>query len=211
MVTETEWLSLDPGEEVVWRGAPRVLRIMSDVARFVVWSVAAFVAAFVVTTVVNVPLPIPDLAAWGVAVAWTLLQAVSPVKSYLQTRNTEYVLTDKNLYEKTGVWSENVTRVGVDKIQNTQLKKDFFGNTFDYGTILVSTAGGGGVELAIADLDDPDELRTALRTQMSRASQQTQGDSRAGVGGVDPETAQRLVEEARKLRETAETIERHVH
>lgn len=211
MVTESEWLSLDPGEEIVWRGQPRTLRILSAVARFVVWSVVAFVAAFAVTRVVNVPLPIPDLAVWGVAVLWTLLQAVTPVKSYLRTTNTEYVLTTQNVYEKTGVWSENVTRVGVDKIQNTQLKKDFFGNTFDYGTILVSTAGGGGVELAIADLDDPDELRTALRTQMARASQQTGRDAGAGSGGVDPETVQTLVDEAQKLRETAETIERHVH
>lgn len=211
MVTESEWLSLDPGEEVVWRGTPRVLRILSDVARFVVWSLVAFVAAFAVTRVLNVPLPVPDLAVWGVAVLWTLLQAVTPVKSYLRTRNTDYVLTTGNVYEKTGVWSENVTRVGVDKIQNTQLKKDVLGNAFDYGTILVSTAGGGGVELVIADLDDPGELRTALRARMAEASQQTPRDSGAGAGGVDSETVETLVDEARKLRESAESIERHVH
>jgi uncharacterized membrane protein YdbT with pleckstrin-like domain len=211
METDTTWLSLDPGEEIVWRGQPRLLRIASDVVTFVVWSVVAFVVAFVVTRVLTIPLPVPDLAVWGGAVAWTLLQAVSPVKSYLKTNNTDYVLTTENVYKKTGVWSENITRVGVDKIQNTQLRKDFFGNIFDYGTVLLSTAGGGGVELAIADLDDPDALRTALRRQMARASQQPRRDAGPGTGGVDPETAQALVDEARKLREAAETIERHVH
>lgn len=211
METDTTWLSLDPGEEIVWRGTPRIFRIASDVARFVGWSLVAFVVAFVITRVLNVPLPVPDLAVWGGAVLWTLLQAVAPVKSYLETGNTDYVLTTENVYKKTGVWSENVTRVGVDKIQNTQLRKDFFGNTFDYGTVLISTAGGGGAELAIADLDDPDALRTALRTQIAQVSQHPRPDAGAGASGVDPETLQTLVDEARKLREAAENIERHVH
>jgi uncharacterized membrane protein YdbT with pleckstrin-like domain len=210
-VAESEWLSLDPGEAVVWRGAPRLRRIASNVASFVFWALVAFVAAAVITTVLRIALPVPDLAVWGVAVLFALLKATGPVRAYLQTEHTDYVLTNTNLYEKTGVWSENVTRVGVDKIQNTQLKKDFFGNIFDYGTILVSTAGGSGVELSIDDLNDPDELRDALRTQMAQASQQPQHDAAPGAGGIDPETVQALADEAQKLRETAETIERHLH
>lgn len=210
MKPEPDWLSLDPGEEIVWTGKPRLRRLVSTVLTFLFWSAAAFVAVFVVTSVLNLPLPVSAQAAWGVAVLWTLLQAVSPVKGYLQTVNTDYLLTDKNIYKKTGVWSENVTRIGVDKIQNTQLKKDFFGNVFDYGTILLSTAGGGGVEMAIEDLDDPDQLRTALRETMTAASNRTQRTAGAGDGDIDPETMQALVDEATKLRETAETIERHL-
>jgi uncharacterized membrane protein YdbT with pleckstrin-like domain len=206
MAATPEWLSLAPDEEVVWTGAPRMRRVLSNVARFAVWSLVGFVVAFAVTRLFPLELPVPDLAVWGIAVLWTLVQALNPLGAYLRTRNTDYVLTDRNVYKKTGVWSENVTRVGVDRIQNTQLRKDFFGNTFDYGTILLSTAGGGGVELAIEDLDDPDELRRELRTRMARASDRERGPSEE----LDPETVGALLDEARRMRTTAEKIERHL-
>ncbi|WP_144923248.1 PH domain-containing protein [Halorubrum salsamenti] len=210
MVTVPEWLSLDAGEEVVWTGKPRLRRIVSNVASFAVWSVAAFVVAFVLTSVLNVEFPIPNRAVWGVAVLWTLLQAANPVRAYLRTKNTDYLLTDENVYKKTGVWSENVTRIGIDNIQNTQLKKNLFGNVFDYGTILLSTAGGSGVEMSIEDLDDPDELRTELRERIAQAGDRSRSEPGRGHGGVDPETIETLVDEATALRETAETVERHL-
>jgi uncharacterized membrane protein YdbT with pleckstrin-like domain len=206
MASEPEWLTLDPGETVVWSGTPRVRRIVSNVATFALWSIAAFVAAFVLTTVLNVELPLPDRGVWGVAVLWTVLQAISPVQAYLRTKNTDYLLTDKNIYKKTGVWSENVTRIGLENIQNTTLKKDFTGKLFDYGTILVSTAGGSGTEMTIDDLDDPDTLRTELRTRMASAREQERGDPEAR-SGIDPETLQVLVDEARQLRDATETVE----
>ncbi|MFB6196547.1 MAG: PH domain-containing protein [Haloplanus sp.] len=208
--TTPDWLSLDPDEELVWTGSPRLRRIISNVVTFVVWSLAGFGAAFVLTSVVNVELPLPNRAVWGVAVVWALLQAVGPVKAYLQTKHTDYLLTTENVYKKTGVWSENVTRVGVDKIQNTQLKKDVFGNLFDYGTILLSTAGGGGVEMSIADLNNPAELRDELRTVMAQASGEESRGRTARPGGIDAETMRTLTAEATKLREAAENIERHV-
>lgn len=210
MVTSPDWLSLDEGEEVVWTGKPRLRRIVSNVVTFVVWSLAAFVAAFVLTAVLNVELPVPDRVVWAVAVLWTLFQAVTPVRAYLRTKNTDYLLTDENVYKKTGVWSENVTRIGVDNVQNTQLKKSFFGNVFDYGTILLSTAGGSGVEMSIEDLDDPDVLRTELRARIAEAGDGSRGEPGGGHGGLDSETIGALVDEATELRKTAETIERHL-
>jgi uncharacterized membrane protein YdbT with pleckstrin-like domain len=166
------------------------------------------VGAFVLTAFLHNELPVEDQVVWGIAVLWTLIQVIGPAQAYLRTRNTDYLLTNKNIYKKTGVWSENVTRVGIDKIQSTQLKKDFLGNIFDYGTILVSTAGGRGIEMSIEDLDDPDELRTKLRTKMAQASDEERHESRYGQDGVDPETVQILVDEAQKMRVIAETIER---
>lgn len=211
MAAAPEWLSLEPGEEIVWVGKPRLRRIIPNVAAFVFWSLAALGGVFVLTTVLDVELPVSDLIVWGIAVLWALLRAVDPVRAYLRTSNTDYLLTTENVYKKTGILSETVTRVGIDKIQNTQLKKDFFGSTFDYGTILLSTAGGGGVEMSIEDLDNPDELRNELRTRMAQASNRGTETERPGPGGVAPETVQTLVDEARKMRETAERIERHLH
>jgi uncharacterized membrane protein YdbT with pleckstrin-like domain len=209
MAPEPEWLTLDSDETVVWTGTPRLRRIVSNVAAFALWSLAALVAAFALTTVLNVELPIPNWAVWGIAILWTGLQATRPVQAYLRTTHTDYVLTDKNIYEKTGVWSENVTRIGVENIQNTQLKKDFTGKLFDYGTILISTAGGSGAEMTIEDLDDPDSLRTELRTRIERVRDEKRG-APEGHASIDPETVRILVDEAQQLREAAETVERHI-
>lgn len=209
MTTANDWVSLDPGEEIIWMGGPRMRRILSDVVMFLFWSLAALVAVFALTSVLTVELPVPDSTAWAIAGLWILLQAAGPVKAYLRTTNTAYLLTDENLYKKTGVWSENVTRIGIGKIQNTSLRKDFFGNVFDYGTILVSTAGSGGAEMVLSDLDDPDVFRTELRARMTEVGNRDRPAPEHGHSAVDPETVRALVDEARKLRESAENIERH--
>ncbi len=61
-MTDFEWLSPDPGEEVVWTGAPRLWRIGSNVATFALWSLVGVAVAFVVTTTLCLELPVPDLA-----------------------------------------------------------------------------------------------------------------------------------------------------
>jgi membrane protein YdbS with pleckstrin-like domain len=211
MAAAPEWLSLDPGEEVVWTGAPRLRRILSTLVTSALLSLAALAGAFLLTSYLAVELPVRDRVVWGGAVLWTLLQAVGPVGAYLRTSNTDYVLTDENVYERRGVLSERVTRLDVDRIQNVRSRKDFLGNLFDYGTIHLSTAGGGGVELSVEDLNDPDEFRGELRTRMRRGGDPASGDSGGGGGaGADPETVTALVDEARTLRETAERIERHL-
>jgi membrane protein YdbS with pleckstrin-like domain len=210
-----EWLSLDPGETVVWRGNPRIRRVASTALMAVGTSLVALVAAVALTSMGN-----SELSAWVIwagAVGWTILQAFSLGSSYLGTKHTEYVLTSESLYERTGVLSENLTRVSVAKIQNTELSQDFFANTFDYGTVAVSTAGGSGAEMRVADIDDPDSFRDALGSVMggtgdAAGSGQT-GEARrsAPTARIDSDTVAELTAEARKMREAAERIERSVN
>jgi membrane protein YdbS with pleckstrin-like domain len=214
MSSELEWFSPDPGETVVWTGKPRVRRILTTVAGGIVWSVVALAAAYVVTRYVpqfiDAPLPVSGTVVWGVAALIVAVQAVQVAVAYQRVQATDYVLTDRSVYKKTGILSENVTRVGVDRVQNTTLRKDFTGNLFDYGTVLLSTAGGGA-ELAITDLNDPDEFRSELRPLIGAAG--GPGGTRADASpapGLDAETVDTLVEEARRMRETAERMEAHL-
>ena len=213
MSAEMEWYSPDPAETVVWTGQPRLRRILSTVAGAVFWSVVALGVAFAVVTYlppeIGRELPAPLGFAWAVAALVVVVQVGKVALAYLRVEATDYVLTDRNVYKKTGIFSENVTRVGVDRIQNTTLRKDFFGNLFDYGTVLLSTAGGGGAELAVTDLNDPDEFRAELRPLVNAAG--GPGESRTvAAGGLDAETVDRLVTEARRMRETAERLEAHL-
>lgn len=212
MTDEIDWFSPDPEETVVWTGQPRVWRIWGSVARGVVVSLVVLVVAYVVTTQVSIaptsslPLPV-DVVVWGVAVLVVLSQVVSIAGAYARTVNTYYVLTDKRVYRKEGVLSEHVSNVGVDRIQETTLSKDATGNLFDYGTVAISTAGSGGTDLALTDLDDPETFRDELQKRVREAGS---GESDATGAGLDADAVDALLTEARGLRTVAERLEESV-
>jgi len=207
MADAPEWLDLDPGEELLWTGQPRRRRVLGTVGRAVIVSLVAVVAGWAVLIVAPSyqsvpPIPVPDIAVAAVVALIVLTQVYSVSMAYLRTVNTGYALTTTGLYRKTGVLSERTSRVGLDRIQNTELRKGIRGNLFDYGTVLVSTAGSSGADLAIADLDDPETLRTRLRSQMGART-----DARDRTAPLaDPETITEAVAEVRALRTTAEDL-----
>jgi membrane protein YdbS with pleckstrin-like domain len=211
MVADADWFSPDASETVVWHGKPRTWRIFPRVAWSVAWSVVA-VGVGLALGAFDVVGGEVSLAVWGVVALFLLYQAARVTLAYLRVRETDYVLTDRNVYKKTGVFSESVTRVGVDRIQNTTLHKDLTGNLFDYGTVLLSTAGGGGAALAVTDLDDPEQFRDELGPLVADSG--GPGRDAYGAGGetrpvVDGETVDAMVPEARRLRESAQRLERH--
>jgi len=211
-MTEHEWLSLDEGEAVVWVGEPRIWRIADTVARAVVVTVvAAAVAVYVSLEVDPAVWGLPQYTTtlvWGGAVVVALLQIKSVTVDYLRVDKTDYVLTNRRVYRKTGILSETVTNVGVDRVQNTTLHKDVTGNLFDYGTVSISTAGSGGSDLVVTDLDDPETFRDRLQEQVRAATESESGSQPAPVaGGLDDQTVDALLSEARGLRAVAERME----
>ncbi|MEF8850952.1 MAG: PH domain-containing protein [Haloarculaceae archaeon] len=208
MVEGADWFSPDASETVVWHGKPRTRRIIPRVAGAVVLTALAVGFAAVA--------PAGGLDGGTLVVVWgaaglVVLGAVAWVGlAYLRVRATDYVLTDRNVYKKTGVFSERVSRVGLDRIQNTTLKKDVTGNLFDYGTVLLSTAGSGGTALAVTDLDDPEQFRDELGPLVDASG--GPGRDAFEAGGTEPvlddATVEAMVPEARRLRESAQRLER---
>jgi len=207
MASAPDWLTTEAGEDVVWTGGPRLRRLLSTVAGALFWGVAAVGGLVVATTVLSIDLPFLPLV--GVVLLVVAYQWAYVAWQYLVTTNVEYVMTTANVYRRDGVLSESVTRVGLDKIQNVELSKDFFGTRFDYGTIGISTAGSEGWEMELEDLDDAAELRSDLRRRSSRASDRSRSRERSGPSpGPDAETLDAMVEEARGMRRSAERIRR---
>lgn len=212
MTSEYEWLSLDPDESVVWTGRPRVWRIVGTVAGAAVLSLLALAGAVFVTTQVTLDaaeFPArPGLVVWGVVALIVVSQVATVAWAYLKVEHTDYVLTDRRIYLKTGVLSETVTSVGVDRVQNTTLRKDVTGNLFDYGTVAVSTAGSGGADLAVSDLNDPEAFRDALQEQIRAAAERDgRDDDRDSAGALDEATVETLLAETKRLRAVAERME----
>lgn len=194
-----DWLNPTDGESILWSGTPRLKSL-------IVWAVLAVGSPVVVAVVVDLLI--------GLVVGAVTLSLF--VWLYLWLVNTGYVLTDRAVYRKTGVLGENVQRVPLGKVQNTDLKKGIFGSQFGYGTVEVSSAGSAGTDLRIADIYDPDEVRRLLESHAKRsegAGMDAAGAggaaaaAGAGAGGVDPASVERALEEARELRKAAESLE----
>lgn len=200
-----DWLTLDPEETVVRTAQPRVRRVLSTGAGALLFAATGVAVGVVATRSPDLALPAGPV--WGGVALVVLLTALSVGWRYLVTVTTEYVLTTQNVYERTGVLSETVTRVGLDNVQRIELERSFLGRVFDHGTLSVSTAGSGGEEVTLADLDDPDAFRDDLRRLSTRAGERARerGRDRSGAG-IDADTLDVMAEEAGRLRASAERI-----
>lgn len=203
MPSEPEWLSEESDETVVWTGQPRVWRIWRTVAAAVLVSVLTVGGVAYVTVRGNLDGGTEGVLAWVLAGLGVLTMGAAVVSAYLRVRHTDYVLTDAHVYKKSGILSQRVTGLGLDRVQETTLSKGIAGNYFDYGTVAISTAGSAGTDLALTDLNDPESFRDLLQERVREAST---GEGDEG-SPVDARTADALLTEARGLRSVAERLE----
>jgi membrane protein YdbS with pleckstrin-like domain len=180
----SEWLSLEPGEEVVWVGEPTKLRMVGTL----------------VTGVVLIPFLI------GI-----LILLFSPL-SYLGIKHTDYVVTTRSLYVKQGILSTNIESVDLDRIQNTEFTQSFWGKQLGFGTIEISTAGSAGADISFDDVEDARDVREEI-SRVQREFGGAGGRDGTGGGGdrsTDRQaaSADQLEELVAELRATREALER---
>lgn len=186
-----EWLTLDDGEEIVWTGRPRSRGALAGLA-------VGVVLAAVVGVVLTVAAGEFVLTVAGTLVV--LLAVGLPAGlSYVSLTNTEYVLTSRNVYRKSGILGTDVSRLPLSEVQNVDYGTGVLGNVFGYGTVEVRTAGGGNA-VRLSRVDDPATLREELAARSRTESERTGGRGERD-GDLDD-----LHAEARALRETAERL-----
>ena len=181
----SEWLSLEPDEEVVWVGEPTTLRLVG--------------------TVVTGVLLIPFLVG--------ILVLLAVPFSYLGIKHTDYVVTNRSLYVKQGILSTNIESVDLDRIQNTEFTQSFWGKQLGFGTIEVSTAGSAGADISFSDIEDARDVREQVSTVQREFGGGRGG--RDGTGGGEragrarrAASADKLDELVSELRATREALER---
>jgi len=179
--TVPEWLSLDPGEEVVWMGRPAFETLYGTI-----------VSGLLLTVVLI-----------GVLIL------VSVPFAYLRIQNTDYVVTTESLYVKSGVFSTNIETVDLDRIQNTEYNRSFWGKQFGYGSISISTAGSSGAEISFSGIPDAPTVRDRITELQRGQSGGTDGEksSRTPASG---DQLEELIAEVRATREAFERIEQHL-
>lgn len=132
MTTDVDvWLARGSDETVLWHGHPRTTSALPAVAGGLVLALVGL--ALVVTSRQPAALLLCPV---GIAVA---------VWGYLRVVHTEFVVTDRALYRKTGIRSRTVARLSLRRVQNSSFRQSVFGSLFGYGTIDVEAAGGGSI------------------------------------------------------------------
>ncbi|KAB1196511.1 MULTISPECIES: PH domain-containing protein [Haloferax] len=172
-----DWMARGVDEVVVWEGRPRIQTILPAVVVGVVVLAGAVAVAFAV----DQPL-VGVVGLVGVAI---------PLLAYARVTNTRFAVTDRALYRKTGILSRTVQRVSLDRVQNSTFSQGLTGSMFDYGTVSVEAAGGGGIQFE--DVNDPREVRSVIDRRL--------GDETL-PGTVEQWTA--VLDEVRALRTTLE-------
>ena len=166
-----DWLTLDDGEEILWAGQP---------------APEVMYGAYLVG--------VPMILFFGLG----LLIIAS---AYLTRQNTNYVITDKSVYKKTGIFSRSVSEVEYEKVQNTSFSVGVVGRYFGYGDVDISTAGGSGVEMSLDGVSDPQDVQKRL----SRRVKEVQGGRGRDDEETKPDVLGEILTELRAIRVAVES------
>ena len=164
-----DWLTLDADEEILWEGKPATETLYGAV-------------------LVGVPLVL--LFGLGLLII---------ASAYLIRENTDYVITSKSVYKKTGIFSRSVSEVEYEKVQNTSFSVGVVGRYFGYGNVDISTAGGSGVEMSLRGVSSPQDVQKRL----SRRVKDVQG-SAGGDETAKPDVLDEILTELRAIRVAVE-------
>ncbi|UPM44042.1 PH domain-containing protein [Halocatena salina] len=185
-------LSLDAEETVHWTDHPRLVLIIPDTVVGTMLMVVGITAILVPE--IATPLLSAEITPWlGVLV---LPGIALPAWSYLVVVNTVFVITDRALYVKQGVFRKRVDRIRHSRVQNSSFSQGYREKIFGYGTVSVDTAGVSAA-IRFYDIDNPEAVRERIDARASESGE-------TGIpGSIEQWNA--VLEEVRALRAVVES------
>lgn len=176
-----EWLTLDDEEEIIWEGSPAIETRAGQILG-----------------------AIPFILLFGVGlliIGW----------HYLILKHTEYVITTKAIYHKQGLYSRDVQKIPISNIQDTGFRETAAGRFFGFGTLEISTAGSGGVEMELQGVDDPQSVQSLLNKHMNPDQSNTLGVDEDGdpvqrTHNLNVDQLETYLTEVKQTRKSLETL-----
>ena len=167
-----DWVTLTDDETVVWRGGPSTARVVQELlgeTLLVAVGIAAVAVGSGAVAAVDPPtLSAVPLGLVGIGLAVVLLGVVLGVVTYLRFRAIVYLITTSELYRKRGLFSRSVRNLRLGRVQDSGFRQSAVQRLLGYGTVHVSTAGGGGVELRFRHVPDPGAVNSRITRQLDR-------------------------------------------
>jgi hypothetical protein len=146
-----EWVTLDDDEEIIWIATPSRWTYVGVILSAVLGSIVALVIAFNGSVDVYVgPLPFDYLLLYVLPIAAT------PTLLYeIESRNTKYVLTTKQVWYKSGILTEYTNPIRLENVTTIEYDQTYKERLCSVGDIYVSTAGTGGYDMVLQKIPDP--------------------------------------------------------
>jgi len=157
------WLTLREDEAVLWVGRPHIYPVLHRIF------IPLLIALGTVCTIRRY-----DLAAGGIpfSAAVVLISVCIVIAAWVWVKRSmiTYVVTDTEMYERRGVFSETVTHIHLNRIQNTQYRQSVFGRLIGYGSVSVYTAGTSIRELNYNCISDPSTVDAIISRQLDEGT-----------------------------------------
>jgi len=109
------------------------------------------------------------------ALVFALFAAISFLFRRVRASTDEFVVTDRRVMLKTGIFAREIEQVPVEKIQDVKVQQGVFGRMLGYGTVLLETASERMGMLTFPDISAPEAFRNALWGHLP-------GNATAGAG-----------------------------
>ena len=120
--------------------------------------------------------PTPSKVAMIAAAALLVLSLLMFVVRGIRARADEFVVTDRRVLHKVGVFAHETRQCPLERIQDVTVDQSFWGRLLGYGDLAIETASERG-QILFPTIEHPEKLRTAIWTHV-------------GTGGVSiPEAA----------------------
>lgn len=83
---------------------------------------------------------------------------------YLKWKNSEFVITNKRVIFKKGIFAKATEEHFFNKIETVRVNQSFFGSIFNYGDVII--IGSGGTSTKMEALTDPFTFKQLLLEAM---------------------------------------------
>jgi len=87
---------------------------------------------------------------------------------FFKCKGATLTVTDDRTRLRRGILSKSITEVWHQDVRNVQLDQSFFQRVFDVGTIGISSAGQGGLEIQVAGIPQPDRVKELIDQNRKR-------------------------------------------
>lgn len=175
-----DWVTVTPGETVVWEShpapGPYLMTLGGEVLLIAVglllWLGGGLDSLLGVSF--NPTIPVVQLSLWSlVAVLLIVWGLVGIGRTAIRWRSIHYLITSEEIYVKSGIVSRSVHNTRLEEVQNTSFTQSWLGRLLGYGDIAIDTAGTGGKEIVFTSVPQPREVLEMITRQLDEAKSQS--------------------------------------
>jgi membrane protein YdbS with pleckstrin-like domain len=153
---------LAPGEKILYRAKYHWIFYGRAIVLLLL-SIAASAAALVFEA--KGAGPTSSKTALYLAGALLLLSLVLFVVRGIRARADEFVVTDRRILHKIGVFAHETRQCPLERIQDVTVDQSFWGRLLGYGDLAIETASERG-QILFPTIEHPEALRTAIWTHV---------------------------------------------